>query len=103
MVRLALLLTLIGSPVAAADTKMVTVAGDDYAVTIAPDPSEALVTATERSTAFTTRSVERAAEVATGCRASVDRKIAMFTGGRVNEPINRNTLENGSVRVRLRC
>ena len=107
MRHLTLLAWLCVTPVAAqdwAERKPVSVGAGDYLVAVAPDRSAALVGPAKRSTRMTTRTVERAAQAATGCRAFVDRKIAMFTGGNENEQINMNSVPGGqALRVRLRC
>ena len=78
--------------------------GDSFEVAIATDRSFALVGPGRRSVLMTVRKVERVAASVTGCKASADRKVTMFVGGRDDEPINLNTVPGRkAVRVNLKC
>lgn len=104
--RSLLALILVASPVAATsygDWRAVSVGREALEVAVAADKSGALVRPQSRKVQMTVRGVEQAAAQASGCRASADNKVKMWTGGDDREPINLNTLEGGVVSVRLRC
>ena len=101
--RLCMLAIFMAFPAVADDVdwRVVEVGTSTYRVAIAPDRAAALVSPAQKSAKMTTRTVERAAQRASGCRASVEPITAMATGGRVDEAINMSGKD--AVRVRLRC
>jgi hypothetical protein len=75
-----------------------------YNVAVSPDKTYALVGPTSRSTKMTVKTVERAAKTASGCRASVERVISMWTGGKDDAAIPMSSIKGRkTVRATLKC
>lgn len=75
-----------------------------YLVAVAPDKTYALVGPSSSSTKMTVNTVKRAARTATGCRASVEAVISMWTGGNDNDEIPMSSIKGRkAVRANLKC
>jgi len=82
----------------------VSLGSQTYNVAVSPDKTYALIGPTSRSTKMTVNTVERAAKAASGCRASVERVISMWTGGNDNDDIPMSSIEGRkTVRTTLKC
>lgn len=110
MIRIAILASFLTSPAFASEDatwatrQAIKLGSQTYFVAVSPDKTYALIGPSAKSTKMTVKTVQRAARTASGCRASVERVISMWTGGNDNETIPMSSIKGRkAVRATLKC